>query len=116
SDHLCNLFLYLHDFYLLLLLHIFFFFFFFFNIPSTTEIYTLSLHDALPIFCTGASFIKAIPILGGCWTISRSCSKRPMNCSRFTFSLGAWPSCWRITSQKSLATRISSIGFPKTSP
>ena len=27
----------------------FFFFFFFFNDPSTTEIYTLSLHDALPI-------------------------------------------------------------------
>src|SRR5205823_11297852 len=27
-----------------------FFFFFFFNAPSTTLIYTLSLHDALPIF------------------------------------------------------------------
>ena len=25
------------------------FFFFFFNVPATTEIYTLSLHDALPI-------------------------------------------------------------------
>src|SRR5437773_9033507 len=25
------------------------FFFFFFNAPATTEIYTLSLHDALPI-------------------------------------------------------------------
>src|SRR2546422_7189595 len=31
----------------------FFFFFFFFNDTATTEIYTLSLHDALPIF-TGA--------------------------------------------------------------
>src|SRR5438445_10784843 len=30
--------------------HTFFFFFFFFNDPATTEIYTLSLHDALPIF------------------------------------------------------------------
>jgi len=27
----------------------FFFFFFFFNDTATTEIYTLSLHDALPI-------------------------------------------------------------------
>src|SRR5437868_14523134 len=27
-----------------------FFFFFFFNDPATTEIYTLSLHDALPIW------------------------------------------------------------------
>src|SRR6266511_2878934 len=37
-------------FYLLFLLHLlFFFFFFFFNDTATTEIYTLSLHDALPI-------------------------------------------------------------------
>src|SRR2546422_7507324 len=28
-------------------------FFFFFNDTATTEIYTLSLHDALPIFTTG---------------------------------------------------------------
>src|SRR6266498_6020973 len=34
----------------LLILHFYFFlFFFFFNDTSTTEIYTLSLHDALPI-------------------------------------------------------------------
>src|SRR5215472_9950920 len=36
------------------LLHLFcFFFFFFFNDTATTEIYTLSLHDALPI-CGGS--------------------------------------------------------------
>src|SRR5215467_14596847 len=33
-------------------LFVFFFFFFFFNDTATTEIYTLSLHDALPI-CLG---------------------------------------------------------------
>src|SRR5204862_6723567 len=32
-----------------ILLSIFFFLFFFFNSTATTEIYTLSLHDALPI-------------------------------------------------------------------
>src|SRR2546430_6924513 len=32
------------------MLHLWFFFFFFFNDTATTEIYTLSLHDALPIF------------------------------------------------------------------
>src|SRR5688572_33493651 len=32
-----------------------FFFFFFFNDTATTEIYTLSLHDALPI-CSGRRF------------------------------------------------------------
>src|SRR6266436_10086515 len=31
------------------MLHIYFLFFFFFNDTATTEIYTLSLHDALPI-------------------------------------------------------------------
>src|SRR5438105_15692264 len=30
-------------------------FFFFFNDPATTEIYTLSLHDALPISCHQAA-------------------------------------------------------------
>src|SRR5256885_14068856 len=34
-----------------LYLYSYFFFFFFFNDTATTEIYTLSLHDALPIFC-----------------------------------------------------------------
>src|SRR2546430_13968278 len=33
-----------------LMLHRSFLFFFFFNDTATTEIYTLSLHDALPIF------------------------------------------------------------------
>src|SRR5687768_18411879 len=36
-------------FFFLLSLLFFFFFFFFFNDTATTEIYTLSLHDALPI-------------------------------------------------------------------
>src|SRR5437588_11412144 len=36
-------------FFFLLRLSSFFFFFFFFNDTATTEIYTLSLHDALPI-------------------------------------------------------------------
>src|SRR2546425_10572304 len=36
--------------FLQLLLPLLFFFFFFFNDTATTEIYTLSLHDALPIY------------------------------------------------------------------
>src|SRR5437763_2702227 len=38
-----------------------FVFFFFFNDTATTEIYTLSLHDALPIYLPGGS---AVPALG----------------------------------------------------
>src|SRR5207244_12520186 len=43
------------SYFALLFLSFFFvlFFFFFFNDPATTEIYTLSLHDALPI-CGGS--------------------------------------------------------------
>src|SRR5436305_14254851 len=32
---------------------------FFFNAPPTTEIYTLSLHDALPIFCATQSAARS---------------------------------------------------------
>src|SRR2546430_17609123 len=46
---LCMLFCYY------LLLHSLYFFFFFFNDTATTEIYTLSLHDALPISSSGSS-------------------------------------------------------------
>src|SRR2546430_13052330 len=41
----------LNDFHVRLFSSLFFFFFFFFNDTATTEIYTLSLHDALPICC-----------------------------------------------------------------
>src|SRR5262245_63940142 len=38
---------------------LYFLFFFFFNDPATTEIYTLSLHDALPISLDTASALAA---------------------------------------------------------
>src|SRR5215204_7735921 len=40
---------------------IFFFFFFFFNDTATTEIYTLSLHDALPIYLLDALLPRRPP-------------------------------------------------------
>src|SRR2546430_17641842 len=40
---------------------IFFFFFFFFNDTATTEIYTLSLHDALPIWPARQDGVRAVP-------------------------------------------------------
>ena len=39
-------------------------FFFFFNDTATTEIYTLSLHDALPIYIVSSALLLA-NILGG---------------------------------------------------
>src|SRR3712207_8290555 len=38
--------------------------FFFFNDTATTEIYTLSLHDALPICCIGDFSLSAAPCVG----------------------------------------------------
>src|SRR2546426_6932733 len=38
--------------------------FFFFNDTATTEIYTLSLHDALPIYPGGGPGVSALPIYG----------------------------------------------------
>src|SRR3989441_10880668 len=40
--------------------------FFFFNDTATTEIYTLSLHDALPIYAGGAARLRAVDGLQGC--------------------------------------------------
>src|SRR5271157_6598994 len=45
----------------------FYFFFFFFNDTATTEIYTLSLHDALPISsapptCFNVSVVQGFPL------------------------------------------------------
>src|SRR3989337_3185366 len=42
----------------------FFFFFFFFNDTATTEIYTLSLHDALPIFNGVQDNTKSFDVTG----------------------------------------------------
>src|SRR2546422_11279142 len=53
------------------------FFFFFFNDTATTEIYTLSLHDALPISSGSAR---------GVWTMSSTAVKRP--CRRRRSSMG----------------------------
>src|SRR5437870_11897747 len=44
----------------LLFTHCSLFLFFFFNDPATTEIYTLSLHDALPIFTRAA---RELPVM-----------------------------------------------------
>src|ERR1035438_10923080 len=44
-------------------------FFFFFNDTATTEIYTLSLHDALPIYTFAEDADLTLKILAGGWKI-----------------------------------------------
>src|SRR6266550_9418273 len=49
----------------------FFFFFFFFNDTATTEIYTLSLHDALPILYANEPVWTVAPGGVGSWLRQR---------------------------------------------
>src|SRR6202158_6535897 len=49
-----------------------FFIFFFFNDTATTEIYTLSLHDALPIYCGFDRAGKVEPFTDGACRRERS--------------------------------------------
>src|SRR6266536_4031989 len=52
-----------------------FFYFFFFNDTATTEIYTLSLHDALPIWLAPPAGGRA-PHLGA-WPVPAAAALRP---------------------------------------
>src|SRR2546426_7691906 len=52
-------------------------FFFFFNDPATTEIYTLSLHDALPIFALATAFGTGPGILVNAGTGSIAYARDP---------------------------------------
>src|SRR5256885_11176728 len=54
-------------------------FFFFFNDTATTEIYTLSLHDALPISPSRSS--RSSPLAGEL-TRTHSCGAQPAACER----------------------------------
>src|SRR5256885_17051621 len=56
------------------LLSSYFFFFFFFNDTATTEIYTLSLHDALPIYIGHARQVD--PTMSEATAILQFCRKR----------------------------------------
>src|SRR2546422_10205317 len=67
----------------------FFFFFFFFNDTATTEIYTLSLHDALPIWRRSAT------------------SRRPAAPS-WSSSRGARCRAWPLSRRDRKSTRLNS--------
>src|SRR2546425_13170110 len=62
-----------------------FFFFFFFNDTATTEIYTLSLHDALPIsHGMSSSRSTRCPWSGSCWVPGSGpavCDARHSSCT-----------------------------------
>src|SRR3712207_7758286 len=70
---------------------------FFFNDTATTEIYTLSLHDALPIFCVTCTSIE-----NGCPTL------RPDTVSNWAVT-GTMPLARAVTS--ALAVKLPCAGM-----
>src|SRR5271168_5435659 len=61
--------------------------FFFFNDTATTEIYTLSLHDALPISTPWPTIWEAAPLFGTTWvTWSTDRKSTRLNSSHRTIS------------------------------
>src|SRR2546429_2322930 len=62
------------------------FFFFFFNDTATTEIYTLSLHDALPIY--GAAPVPAAPAPVSTATLVMACQATDRKSTRLNSSHG----------------------------
>src|SRR5687767_15244595 len=72
----------------------FFIFFFFFNDTATTEIYTLSLHDALPIL-----WPISIPSAAAC----RQKSRRP--------SGGTFPRCARAVRSEEHTSELQSLAY-----
>src|SRR5438034_3224020 len=62
-----------------------FFFFFFFNDTATTEIYTLSLHDALPI--SASPWATSLPAPGGGSPTRRWLSSRGVRSEEHTSEL-----------------------------
>src|SRR2546422_4534606 len=59
-----------------------FFFFFFFNDTATTEIYTLSLHDALPICSSRSPAPDSAPISSPSVPDRRASADRAARCPR----------------------------------
>src|SRR2546427_5255937 len=81
-------------------------FFFFFNDTATTEIYTLSLHDALPISCIHAGLTSSA------WTGSAHASMRQRLVStRRRTSRGGGPGDRKSTRLNSSHSQISYAVF-----
>src|SRR3712207_8088230 len=72
---------------------------FFFNDTATTEIYTLSLHDALPICSESARVWAASSRSRARWSSASSCAILASRSSAITLALAALPRSEEHTSE-----------------
>src|ERR1022692_3544021 len=75
-----------------------FFCFFFFNDTATTEIYTLSLHDALPIYWFPAIFVNPFDLNRITWIQSGDRKSTRLNSSHLVISYAVF--CLKKTSNR----------------
>src|SRR5216683_7944339 len=87
---------------------VFYFFFFFFNDTATTEIYTLSLHDALPI---SPSSTSPRPSYGETTARKRSSSRSPSSAGRFPPTTEP-PFGWPRVPARGLSDELSTSYWP----
>src|SRR5436309_12784349 len=78
----------------------FLFFFFFFNATSTTEIYTLSLHDALPISISFKEQIQLYSVYGTDWLYGNHGGLGRYGDPTFTPSMSSRGSCSPVSGSK----------------
>src|SRR5260221_6208694 len=62
------------------------FYFFFFNDTATTEIYTLSLHDALPILANHSPTFRPLAVLLDCTVVTYSAAESDRKSTRLNSS------------------------------
>src|SRR5258708_36445185 len=79
--------------------------FFFFNDTATTEIYTLSLHDALPIWTPRRGKVRDLKCIFRRCRSPRS-SQPPKRIATYTAGIRRWSWWWR--------TRIRSGSLPRS--
>src|SRR5688572_31622079 len=93
-------------------------FFFFFNDTATTEIYTLSLHDALPIFLSATDHVRATrqewarqvgPPLD-LRDVERDRKSTRLNSSHSQISYAVF--CLKKKKNKNITTRTTSLHLP----
>src|SRR6266487_667789 len=83
-------------------------FFFFFNDTATTEIYTLSLHDALPIFSMRPSDLGTFIYTGGTTGPSKGCMLSHNYHEALARQIGI---CWRRTADDVVWTPLPLFHF-----